>query len=202
MSKQGWRWQLGPLLIVVLVTTIGVVPALAVPQDDIGLSEDAETVAVYDDRIIDMAKDWEGAGACLVWPEAIDTPECFDTEKQMNRRIAELEKLTGNIQSAAVVGGGPEARGTSCSGYLRLYDGTSYTGAVLYLRGRYQWFDLVSFNFNQKTSSFKIGPCSAYFADYAAGGGDWYPTSQTQAYDVAATMVSGWNNDVSSVYIT
>jgi len=202
VSKSGWRWQLGSLLVVVFVTTLGVVPALAATQDDVGLSGDAGTVAVYNDRIIDVAKDWEGAGACLVWPEAINAPECFDTERQMDRRIAELEKLTGNSASTAVGGGGPEAAGTSCSGYLRLYDGTSYTGAVLYLRGRYQWFDLASFNFNQRTSSFKIGPCSAYFADYAAGGGAWYPTSQTQAYDVAATMVSGWNNDVSSVYIT
>ena len=46
------------------------------------------------------------------------------------------------------------------------------------------------------------GACSAYFADYEWGGGGWYPTYLTQAWDQNASMISGWNNDVSSVYIT
>ena len=48
----------------------------------------------------------------------------------------------------------------------------------------------------------QIGACAAWFADWANGGGEWYPTSATGAYDRAPTMLSGWDNDVSSVYIT
>lgn len=207
MNRSGWHWKSRLLVVVVLVTVLGVVPAQAAAQDNVaqdltGLSEEAVTVAVYHGRIIDLAHDWESARACLVWPDAIDTPECFDTEKEMDRRIVELEKMTGDVPAVEAFGGGVASSGTSCSGYLRLYDGSFYTGAVLHIRGRFQWFDLVAFNFNQRTSSFKIGPCSAYFADFAGGGGAWYPISQTEAYDVAAVMNSGWNNDVSSLYIT
>lgn len=202
MSEQRWSWMSASILAVTLATMLGAVPALAMEPGDAGQSGRSATVAVYGDRIIDMADDWEGAGACLVWPETIEVPECFETEEQMNHRIAELEKMTGDTPRAAAVGGGQTASGTSCSGNVSLYDGTSYTGAALHIRSRYQWFNLASFNFDQRTSSFKIGPCSAYLADLAAGGGAWYPTSQTEAYDVAPTMVSGWNNDVSSVYIT
>lgn len=202
MRKRPWHWRLGPMLAVALATTLGVPPVQAAARNDMGLSEDAETPAVYGDRHIDLSKDWEGAGACLVWSEAIDTPECFDTEEQMDHRIAELEEMTADTHGTAVEGDTPAPRDTSCSGDLRLYDGTSHTGAALHLRDRYRWFDLASFNFDQRTSSFEIGPCSAYFADYSAGGGAWYPTSQTEAYDVAPTMASGWDNDVSSIYIT
>lgn len=200
MNKSGSHSKSRSLVVIVLVTALGVAPAQAAAQDSMaqdnvaqdltGLSEDAVTVAVYGGRIIDLANNWEGARACLVWSDAIDTPECFDTEEEMDRRIVELEKMTGDVAAVEVFGGGVAASGTSCSGYLRLYDGSFYTGAVLYIRGRFQWFDLASFNFNQRTSSFKIGPCSAYFADFAGGGGAWYPISQTEAYDVALVSLT------------
>jgi len=192
-------------------TAIVVALALALPASS-ALAQDeeppsVETGAVFEGQLIDIADDWGDATACMVWPAVLERPECFRTEAEMDTRIAQLEKDTGLTSEAALsIGafgiGGVATAGTNCSGYLRLYDGTFYTGAVLYVRGRYQWIDLASVNFNNKTSSFKIGPCSAYFADLAGGGGAWYPTSATQAYDVAATMVSGWNNDVSSLYIT
>lgn len=155
--------------------------------------------AVFDGEVIDISEDWGDATACLVWPDQLDAPECFATEAELAKRAASIEAdaVTQHLEESATV-----ARGANCSGYLKLYDGTSYTGSALWLRGRVQWFNLASFNFDQKTSSFKVGPCSAYFADLASGGGSWYPTSNTQAYDVASTMLSGWNNDVSSLYIT
>ncbi|MDX2343690.1 MAG: hypothetical protein QNL26_07545 [Acidimicrobiia bacterium] len=161
------------------------------------------TAALFEGAIIDMSTDWEGAGACLVWPEAVDTPECFRTEAEMDKRIAELERQLAQADTDSRQTVGSATMGvTNCSSSVRLYDGTSYTGSALYLRGRQVWYNLVDSNFNQKTSSFKIGACSAYFTDLAGGTGDWYPTSQTQAYDVATSMTSRWNNDVSSVWIT
>lgn len=162
-----------------------------------------EREALFEGRLIDISRDWEGAGACLVWPEAIGVPECFRTEAEMDKRIAELERLHPQNETVNRQASGSSTRAVSnCSNYVRLYDGTYYAGATLYLRGRQFWYDLADSGFNQKTSSFKIGACSAYFADYSGGGGDWYPTSRTEAYDVATSMISGWDNDVSSVYIT
>ncbi len=177
------------------------IPAHPVVNGDTSGQSGAGTPARYGDRVIDLALGWEGAGACVVWADVLEVPECFDTEADMNRRIGELETETS--ASVGSPGGGIAATtGASCASYLRLYDGTWYTGAVLYLRGRWQWFNLADYGFDQRTSSYVIGACSARFADRRNGSGDRYPTSLTEAYDVAPTMLSGWNNDVSSVYIT
>jgi len=160
-------------------------------------------MASYNGAVVSMDVVWDSAQACLVWPEMLESPECFDSEEEMDRRVESLEQQSGSlVQSDGLNGGVVMYSASSCSSYLRLYDGTSYTGSALYLRTRAQWFNLSSLGFDQRTSSFKIGACSAYFADYSNGGGSWYPTSATQAYDVATSMISGWNNDVSSVYIT
>lgn len=194
------RWVI--LLATLLAGTLGAVPAQGAGQGEAAESPGVTTVALYGDRTIDIAEDWEGAGACVVWPEILDVPECFDTEEQVDRRIAQLEAELAIPSFGVAVDGITAASGSSCASYLRLYDGSWYTSAVLYLRGRGQWFNLADYGFNQRTSSFKIGACSAWFADWANGGGTWYPTSQTEAYDVAPTMTGGWNNDVSSIYIT
>ena len=131
----------------------------------------------------------------------LDVPECFDTEAEMDRRIDQLESRLATA-SVGASSAATASSGSSCASYLRLYDGTWYTGAVLYLRGRWQWFNLADYGFDQRTSSYRIGACSARFADWANGGGAWYPTSLTEAYDQASTMLSGWDNDVSSVYVT
>ncbi|MDX2342875.1 MAG: hypothetical protein QNL12_03685 [Acidimicrobiia bacterium] len=156
-------------------------------------TEGAEPVnAVFEGRLIDLSTDWEDAQACMVWRE-VGVVECFRTEKAMDARIAELE---GELDSAKTM----TASGT-CSGYMRLYKNSGYGGQVLYLRGRLQWTNLSGYSFSNETSSFKIGPCSAYLADGSLGGGSWYPTSQSQAWDVAPNMATGWNDRISSVYI-
>jgi len=195
------RGRLIAVATLITASAVMATPASATPALD---EQTARTEAVFEGRIIDMSNDWGEARACMVWPEELDRPECFRTEAEMDARIAELEAPTriGIFSTSARSGDRAATRGTNCSGYLRLYDGTSYTGAALYARGRYQWLDLAAFNFNNRTSSFKIGPCSAYFADLSGGGGAWYPTADTQAYDVATAMVRGWNNDVSSFYIS
>ena len=191
-SQLRYRSALVPLIALVALMSL-TAPAAATSE----LQQEVDrTDALFEGRVINMASDWEEAEACIVWPEKLSIPECFRTEAEMDARIAELERSSGAESGRTV------ARASNCSGYLRLYDGTSYSGQVLYIRGRLQWIDLAPLGFNQKTSSFKIGPCSAYLADLAGGGGAWYPTGSTQAYDVASSMISGWNNDVSSLYIT
>lgn len=183
-------------MLVIALATSAMLPAVnadAAEDGDSGLG-----VALFEGKEINLAEGWGEATACLIWNE-IDISECFRTEAAMDARIAALEAQQA---STGGFGDGVVVASSTCSGYLRLYDGTSYTGAVLYLRDRLQWLNLANWGFNQKTSSYKIGPCSAYFADYANGGGAWYPTYLTEAYDQSPSMLTGWDNDVSSVYIT
>ena len=145
--------------------------------------------AVFDGREISLADgNWEGAEACLI-DVGNDIAECFTSEAAMNERVADLETAAGATRAA------------SCSSSVRLYDG-SFAGQVLYLSGRGLWINLSIYGFSNRTSSYKIGACSSYFADYSNGQGSWYPTGATQAYDQATAMNSGWNNRVSSIYIT
>ena len=186
-------WSLMALLVVVsaISTTPGVQAEDLSPTDGV--------TALFEGEVINLAEGWGEAKACLIWQD-VGVSECFRTEREMDLRIAELE--TQNLGNASAIGGGGVVTaGSTCSGYLRLYDRTWYGSPVLYLRDRFQWLNLSGYGFNQKTSSYKVGPCYSYFADYANGGGSWYPTYLTQAYDLSPSMISGWNNDVSSVYI-
>lgn len=122
------------MLLVVAAAVLAGVPAQATVHDEAPGIRGTEIEAVYGDQMIDLSQGWQGAGACVVWPDVLDRPECFDTEAGMDRRIAELE-ATDAIPPVDVVSGGTTAvSGSSCASYLRLYDDTFYTGAVLYLR--------------------------------------------------------------------
>jgi hypothetical protein len=183
--------MLAPMLAVVVTAMAVASPSMASEAMPTGGA--ATVVVALQGEPFDLGDDWGDAQACLVWDEAGGV-ECFRTEEAMDQRIAEIEKELGD-------GGGGGARASQCSGYVRLYEGISYTGQVLYIHNRLQWINLSAYGFSNETSSFKIGPCSSYLADYDWGGGSWYPTSATQAWDVAWIMASGWNNRVSSIYI-
>ena len=175
--------------------------ALAASQTDAEPQATAEgELAVLEGRVIDLSSDWEGAEACVVYPD--DTmSECFASEAELEKRVADLADAATASTTARAAGPPIVAASSSCGSYLKLYDGTYYGSPSLWLSTRLQWLNLANYGFNQKTSSFKVGACSSYFADGAWGGTPWYPTYLTQAYDVGPTMLSGWNNDVSSVYI-
>jgi len=176
------------------VLALGVIVAFPAGVSAGQLEESASAVpVVFEGDVIDLTTDWGDAGACLIWRDA-GVAECFRSEAEMDTKIAELEKQFG-------LSGDGLARASQCSGYLRLYDGYYHTGQVLYMRDRLQWINLSAYGFSNRTSSFKIGPCSSYLADYNWGGGSWYSTSATQAWDTVYVMASGWSNRVSSVYI-
>ena len=193
--------------VLAVATTVFAVAASAASAANPESAGSASTVAVFEGRPLDLAAGWQDAQACLVWPEMLDVVECFSSEMQLKARIVELGGTLPRQQTTATIpatpGTGGSARsGSACSSFVRLYDGAFYTGTSLWLSTRSTWLNLSTFGFDQRTSSFKIGACSAYFADYTNGGGAWYPTGNTQAYDVAAWMASGWDNDVSSVFIS
>ncbi|MGH9053838.1 MAG: hypothetical protein ACRDWX_12650 [Acidimicrobiia bacterium] len=194
----GKRW--GIVILVAWTVLTGLVAAASPATASKPEAADAKDKvrAVFENGMLDLARGWGEAHACLWWPSASETAECYRTEQEMDLRIVELEQMVSSEGTGLEVG----TLAADCSGYLRLYDGTGYTGDVLYLRARLQWLNLANFGFSNRTSSYRIGPCSAYFADLAGGGGDWYPTNLTEAYDQASSMLSGWSNKVSSVYIT
>jgi len=147
-----------------------------------------ETPAVFEGGLIDMSSDWGEARACLVWPDQLEVPECFRTEAELDQRRDELG------------GHGDQASLLACSTSLNLYDLTYYGLPVLTIVGGGGWYNLAGYGFDNRTSSFKVGACDAYFADGTFGSGDWYPTALTRAYVWSPTMTSGWNNRVSSVF--
>ena len=179
------------LLLTAVLTFVAVTPVTIAKAAPVVRSPNS-VEAIFEGRPIDLATGWGEARACMLWSD-VGVVECFRTETAMDKRIAELER--GPYSKIGT------ASGSQCSGYVRLYDGTGYSGQVLYIRDRLQWINLSGYSFSNKTSSFKIGPCSTYLADGTWGGGSWYPTSGSQAWDVASVMAFGWNNRVSSIYI-
>ena len=103
----------------------------------------------------------------------------------------------------------PSVAAASCSTPLRLYEHGefNYNGTVsgrtlsFYDRGYWQNLTDVSFNFNDKTSSYRVGSCNAHLAEHTRGEGYWYP-GNTNAWYSEGVMYSGWNDRISSIYNT
>ena len=178
--------------LVIAAMMLSTLPAAAGNADS-DLSD--PSTALFEGQVIDLAEGWGEAQACLDWGSNT-VVECFRSETELLDRVSELEASASTAPSPL------GARSSTCSSSLKLYDGYFYTGSALYLYRRSTWVNLSSYGWANRASSFKVGACSSYFADYSNGGGSWYPTSGTQAWDVASIMQSGWNNRVSSIYIT
>lgn len=156
-------------------------------------------LAIHNGRLIDMADGWGSATTCVVVPDTLTLAECFDTDAERDQRLSDLG-LTARFADAEI----PDLGGfgfVACSSYLKLYDGYNYSSTSLWLSTRQTWSNLSAYGFDQRASSYKVGGCSTYMADYSNGGGAWISTSLTQAWDVDAVISGSWNNDISSVYI-
>ena len=140
-------------------------------------------LADFEESFIDLSKDWGEAKAC--WSDG-RTTECFRTESQMDSQINQRFTL-----KAAVA---------TCATSVKLYSNTSYGGSVLSLVTRTVPINLSAYGFDNLTSSYVIGSCSALFYDYANNVSPTYPGS-TNANSSATSMLTGWDNRVSSIYI-
>lgn len=169
--------------VIVAIQIAGIAPAPA--------ARDTRGFALFEEQLIDLSEGWGEAQACVVW-DGDHLVECFRTEAELVERV---------VTSARAEQAEPVGASSTCSSSLKLYDGPSYPGAALYLYQRTTWINLSDYGWANRTSSFKVGACLSYLADFVNGGGDWYPTSHTQAYDQSSSMISGWDNRVSSVYI-
>lgn len=158
-----------------IVTASGPVQA-APPHGDIQM-------ATFEGQTFDMADGWGSASA---HPEIRachinnGTATCYRSESQMND---------------ATAGPTPYA---SCASSLRLYDGTSQTGAVINLTTRLTTLSLSTYGFDNRTSSYRVGGCSSNFYSGILSG---LYGGNTSANASASTMLTGWDNAVSSVYI-
>lgn len=143
--------------------------------------------ATFEGQAFEMVDGWgqpnrfPEVGACHV---AGDEVTCYRSERAMDRALASTAS--------------PSQARASCSSSLRLYDGTYKSGPVLYLTTRWTTLNLSSYGFNNRTSSYRVGACSARF--YNGFGSGLYP-GNTSAWASANWMLSGWNNTISSVFI-
>lgn len=151
-------------------------------------------LARFEGRVINLAEDWEEADACALW-DVVRGAECFRNEWDMVDFLQQIGMTGGalapNLGAAA-----------TCSSSLKLYDGYSHTGTTFYVYTTNTWINLADYGWTDRTSSYRVGACDSYFADHSDGGGEWYPTSLTEAWDTASSMTSGWNNRISSVYMS
>lgn len=141
-------------------------------------SEDTGVVASFDGGLIRLSDGWDEARACT---SDADGTRCYRSEAEMDR-----EEASQPMQ-------------VQCTASVRLYSGLSYGGTVLELTVRGTLHNLASYGFSNVTSSYGIGGCAARFYDTASGG-TLYP-GNTNAGVWSSSMLSGWDNRVSSVYI-
>ncbi|MEZ5219085.1 MAG: hypothetical protein R2705_10190 [Ilumatobacteraceae bacterium] len=159
-------------------------------------------LADFEGTTIDLAVDWNGATACV--SDGVDTT-CYRSEEQMDRALRSDTTSAGTTASRSAAldpsTGVMAAASSSCSSSVRLYSNSYYSGSVLAFTARGIVINLGSYGFSNVTSSFKIGACSSTFWDGSYGSGAVYPGS-TWAWSAASTMYSGWDNRVSSIYIS
>lgn len=160
------------------ITLAGAQPATASASTDSATDQ----YATFEGEVIDMSVDRSEAVACAI----TDTGNrCYRSESDMDR----------NERTA------PAARAGSCSSSVRLYSGTGHSGSVTSIYARGTWINLSTYGADNTTSSYKVGACSAAFRSGNFGTGSNYPGS-TSAYAQSTSMVSGWNNVVSSVRLS
>ena len=110
------------------------------------------------------ADDFGEMQACMI--DSTGTT-CYRSEAEMDQAEAAAQSANNATGLAA-----------DCSTSVRLYRQTSYGGQVLGIRRRGAFLSLGSFN--NDTSSYKIGACSARFYDGGAGSTS-YPATPASA---------------------
>lgn len=139
--------------------------------------------ATFEGQTFNMADGWGSADtrpeiqACHVTASSAD---CYRSEREMDAAI-----------------GGPTPFAV-CASSLRLYDGASKSGAVISLTTRGTGLSLSTYGFDNRTSSYQVGACSSNFYSGILSG---LYGGNTSANASANSMLSGWDNTVSSVFI-
>ncbi|MFE2477005.1 hypothetical protein [Streptomyces sp. NPDC059389] len=144
--------------------------------------------ASFEGRTLDLSGDWGEARVCMVW-QGRGAVECFRTASEQEARAAQLRATATTRQVLA-----------ACSTPLDLYQYTGKGGRDLKFYDRGYWQNLSAYNFDNSTSSYWTGACTAHLAENPGGGGYWYP-GNTGPNHIEDSMRSGWDNRVSSIKI-
>ncbi|MEV0528612.1 hypothetical protein AB0I66_34855 [Streptomyces sp. NPDC050439] len=142
--------------------------------------------ASFEGKRVDLSSGWGEAKACGVWRDGV---KCF-------RTVAELDRKAGDITRSRAASGALAA----CSSALQLGEHNDLRGRVLRFYDRGSWQNLDGYSFNDKTSSYRTGACTAHLAEHNGGRGYWYP-GNTGPNHYEPSMRSGWNDRVSSIKI-
>lgn len=172
--------------------------ALAVTGDagTVPPPSDPISVASFEGGWIDLTEGWGEATACHA---AETATRCYRTKAEMDA-AEQIGPPASAFRSAARAGARAAHALATCSTSLRLYRSTSYTGGVLAISIRATVVNLSALGFDNDTSSYQVGACSATFWESANAGGSTYPGS-TSAGASSPSMWVGWDNRVSSVYL-
>jgi hypothetical protein len=157
--------------------------------------------AIFEDVELDLGESWGDASACI---ELGDRTECFRSEQELLAAHPAYSVTGGHVRSARATSAPTDGEITpmaTCSTSLRLYRSTGFTGGTLVLTTRAVVLNLSTYGFDNDTSSYRVGACASTFWAGASGSGSVYP-GPTGANASASSMLSGWNNVVSSVYIS
>lgn len=144
------------------------------------------SIATFEGGKIDLRSGWGDAKACT---SDGATTACFRSEAELDEAWPGRASSPGFVISSV------------CSASLKLYSATSYGGTLLQLSARLTYINLSVYGFDNTTSSYKIGPCSATFYDGSNGGAPSYPGNTTANFQ-SLSMSVGWDNRVSSIYIS
>jgi len=174
----------------VVVAAIAAASAMIVATVPAAARPNPGATASFEGTTINLAHGWGDAVACTA--DGYSTT-CFRSDADMDAHLASGAGSESATRAESVF--------AACSTSLRLYDGTNYSTPVLSLSSRGVWTNLSSYGFDNRTSSYRVGACAAYFAENASGGGSWYP-GNTAAGAQSSSMLSGWDNRVSSIYLT
>jgi hypothetical protein len=162
--------------LVLAATAVGFAPTALANQ----APPESGVAAVFEGTTFDMSRGWGAATACHVTDNDVT---CYRSEADMDRALNESASAS---------------RASDCSTALRLYDGTSHTGAVISLSTRQSLLTLSAYGFDNRTSSYRVGACAVSL--YNGIGTSKYG-GNTSANASATSMASGWNNVISSVVI-
>jgi hypothetical protein len=173
------------LTAVVLAAALMVITASSALAGSSQATESRPGLALFEGKLIDLSRGWGEAQACVVF-DADRIAECFRDVATLHARETELASDVSIL--------------ASCSTPLRLFANTGYGGQELEIYTRGVWQNLSTWGFDNKLSSYKVGACGAHLAENANGGGSWYP-GNTGAGAQSSSMLSGWDNRVSSVYL-
>lgn len=158
----------------------------------------AASLATFEGRSINLAEDWGDAKACLIWRQG-GVSECFRTTQALDAREAQLAPRRAALDASSIYGA-TALYGYSCSSPLRLYENNWYSGRRLSFWDRGFWQNLADYGFDDRLSSYIVGGCYVYLAEYADGGGWWYP-GPTYPYAGDPAMYWDWQDTISSIYI-